>query len=168
MWENSPLSQELTDMLQSSLAALWLPQATIYRLFFGLPSSGIRLGYLVFTDCPHTICTAAICLQLTLLKCCPTLGLHISPGNFLVISVEEKTPLCWLEGIASNVWIPAAVCSCCSSATGKLCLSMAGLWWPQGLVSSICSDFGFRLTQSQMCSGPLNHCMQIWAGLFCK
>lgn len=50
----------------------------------------------------------------SLLKYCPTLGLHISLDNLLFISVEEEEmSLCFSKGFASNVSIPAAVCSYC-------------------------------------------------------
>lgn len=165
VWENCPLFQELADV--SIQTDSWLPQAATYRLIFGLHSSDNKLDYLIFTDYPHSICTSAVCLLLIPLKYSPTLGLHFPRGNFLFISVEEEEeemPLWNLEGFASNVWIPAAVCSWCWSTTGKLCLSLAGLWWPQGLFPVPALTLG----SEQMCSKALNQCLQMWVGVFCK
>lgn len=167
MWKNCPLFHELADVSVQPVC-LMASQAATYRLIFGVHSSENKLDCFIFYDYPHSVCTAAAYLLFIPLKYNPILGLYFPHGNFLFISVEEEEMPVWsLEGFASSVWIPAAVCSCWCT-TGKLCLSLAGLWWPQGLVFIVCSDFGFRLTQRQMCSKALNQCMQIWVGLFCK
>lgn len=149
VWENCPLFQELADV--SIQTDSWLPQAATYRLIFGLHSSDNKLDYLIFTDYPHSICTSAVCLLLIPLKYSPTLGLHFPRGNFLFISVEEEEeemPLWNLEGFASNVWIPAAVCSWCWSTTGKLPVFGRSVMATR-VVSSACSDFGLRADVQQ-------------------
>lgn len=73
-----------------SSPACLLPQAATYRLVFGLHSSENKLDYLVFTDYPHSICTADVCMLFIPLECSRTLGLHFTHDNSLFISVEEE------------------------------------------------------------------------------